>query len=110
MGVTAINLVPYTLASAFSALPYVCLFAYLGSVSNDLYKLLHDGARAYLSPQLLIILACVMILSAVGLFFLCRHAIVDVAPELEREESLHLAAAEEGSVRADREVLVRVSV
>jgi hypothetical protein len=65
---------PYTLASAVAALPYVCLFAYLGSVSTDLYKLLHDGARAYLSPQVLIILACVMILSAVGLAYVCKHA------------------------------------
>lgn len=97
LGVTAIQLVPYTVASAVAAFPYVCLFAYLGSVSTDLYKLLHDGARASLSPQLLIILACVMILSAVGLFYVCRHAIVEVAPVLDREESLGLTASEEGA-------------
>lgn len=91
---------PYTVASAVAAFPYVCLFAYLGSVSTDLYKLLHDGARASLTPQLLIILACVMILSAVGLFYVCRHAIVEVAPVLEREESLSLTAAEEGTADA----------
>lgn len=96
MGVTAIKLMPYTVASAVAAIPYVCLFAYLGSVSTDLYKLLHEGARAYLTPQLLIILACVMILSAVGLFFTCRHVIVDVAPDYEGEESGQLAAIEEG--------------
>lgn len=117
LGVTAINLVPYAVASAVAAFPYVCLFAYLGSVSTDLYKLLHDGARAYLSPQLLIILACVMILSAVGLFFVCRHAIVDVAPVLEQEEeeACHLTAAEEGAGPAsaiDRgsTVILRTSV
>lgn len=96
---------PYTVASAVAALPYVCLFAYLGSVSTDLYKLLHEGARAYLSPQVLIILACFMILSAAGLFFVCRHAIVDVAPALEQEEEAqHLTAVEEGVARGEREV------
>lgn len=80
LGLTAINLLPYTLASAAAAIPYVCLFAYLGSVSTDLYKLLHDGARAYMTPQLLIGLACIMILSAAGLFFVCRHAVIVAHP------------------------------
>lgn len=95
LGVTAIKLVPYTVSSGVAALPYVCLFAYLGSVADDLYKLLHEGARAALSPQLLIILACVMILSAVGLFYVCRHVVVDVAPAHEQEAS-RLTSIEEG--------------
>jgi uncharacterized membrane protein YdjX (TVP38/TMEM64 family) len=72
--VTAIKLLPYTAASAVAMVPYVALFAWLGSVSTDLYGLLHDGAAAYMTPQLLIGLACIAILSAVGLVFVCRHA------------------------------------
>jgi hypothetical protein len=82
--VTAIRLAPYTLASAAAAVPYVCLFTYLGAVSTDLYELLHDSARAHLTPQLLVGLACVMVLSAAGLFLVCRHVVRDAGGDRDR--------------------------
>lgn len=81
LGVTAIRLLPYAVASGVAAAPYVALFAYLGSASSDLFQLLHDGAQAQLSPELLILLACIMIMSVVGLFFVCRHIFTAVPAE-----------------------------
>lgn len=45
MGATSIRLLPYALPSAAAALPYACLFSYLGSAADDLWALLHGGAR-----------------------------------------------------------------
>jgi uncharacterized membrane protein YdjX (TVP38/TMEM64 family) len=87
LGVTAIRLLPYTLASGVAAAPYVCLFAYLGSASSDLFQLLHDGAQAQLSPELLILLACIMIMSVVGLFFVCRHIFTAMPVETDSSSS-----------------------
>lgn len=91
LGVTSIDLVPYLASSAVAAVPYVCLFAYLGSQSADLYQLLHDGASAHLSPELLILLSCIMILSVVGLFFVCKQAIL-AAPQTADGDSATAAA------------------
>ncbi|KAF6259541.1 snare associated Golgi protein-domain-containing protein [Scenedesmus sp. NREL 46B-D3] len=106
LGVTAIRLLPYALASGVAAAPYVCLFAYIGSASSDLFQLLHDGAHAQLSPELLILLACIMIMSVVGLFFVCRH-IFSAAPAEAGGDSSSVSsghavvdARDEGSVVA----------
>jgi uncharacterized membrane protein YdjX (TVP38/TMEM64 family) len=78
LGLTSIGLLPYTIASAAAAVPYVCLFCYLGSVSSDVYHLLISPTAALLSPGWLIVLACVMVLSAAGLFLVCKHAVTAV--------------------------------
>eukprot|EP00775_Hariotina_reticulata_P006317 gene6317-6552_t len=78
LGLTSIGLLPYIIASAAAAVPYVCLFCYLGSVSSDVYHLLISPTAALLSPSWLIGLACVMVLSAAGLFLVCKHAVTAV--------------------------------
>ncbi|KAF8072707.1 TVP38/TMEM64 family membrane protein [Scenedesmus sp. PABB004] len=63
LGCTSVRLAPYVACSALAAVPYCAFFAWLGASATDLYTLLHQGARAQLTPELLIVLACVMILS-----------------------------------------------
>lgn len=73
LGVTSIDLLPYTLSSAVAAAPYVTLFVFLGSTATDLHAMLTHGAGGP-SPEWLIVLACIGILSVIGLFFILRDA------------------------------------
>lgn len=70
-------MVPYVLASALATAPYSCLFAYMGAASSDLLQLLAapSGALPH-SPTWLLIIACVMVCSAAGLFVLCKQAVL----------------------------------
>lgn len=82
LGVTSIDLLPYALSSAVAAVPYVALFVFLGSTATDLHALLSHGTRG-LSPEWLITLACVGIMSVAGLFLLLKNV---CRPVVEADE------------------------
>jgi uncharacterized membrane protein YdjX (TVP38/TMEM64 family) len=73
LSVTSIGLLPYASASAIAALPYIALFAWLGAGANDLYQLIHTGTA--LQPEVLLLLATTMVLSAAGLLIVCRQVL-----------------------------------
>lgn len=72
LGVTSIDLLPYALSSAVAAAPYVTLFVFLGSTATDLHALLTHTAGGP-SPEWLIVLACIGIMSVIGLFLILRN-------------------------------------
>eukprot|EP00879_Flechtneria_rotunda_P001777 GHRR01001941.1.p1 GENE.GHRR01001941.1~~GHRR01001941.1.p1 ORF type:complete len:304 (+),score=71.64 GHRR01001941.1:346-1257(+) len=98
LGVTSISFAVSTLASAAAAVPYICVFAYTGSTSADVYQLLHDGARTLLSPQLLSVVVCLMIMSAVGLFFVCKRVVAKAYIGSMPEEGVSLGVIPATSV------------
>eukprot|EP00878_Enallax_costatus_P011940 GHUV01012467.1.p1 GENE.GHUV01012467.1~~GHUV01012467.1.p1 ORF type:complete len:302 (+),score=67.68 GHUV01012467.1:102-1007(+) len=72
LGVTSIDLLPYALSSAVATAPYVTLFVFLGSTATDLHALLTHGTGGP-SPEWLIVLACIGIMSVIGLFLILRN-------------------------------------
>lgn len=72
LGVTSIDLLPYTLSSAVAAVPYLMFFVFLGSTATDMHALLRHSSGG-LSPEWLIAMACISILSVIGLLLIIRN-------------------------------------